>query len=302
MVHVGESDTNRELTALHGPAILSGQFSRENTVRDVLEMVMGCRDVEFGLFRILSKDLRGYFGVSRGTTIIGGYTSSTREYGIPALRELLAASRGMFIFAQLQEFPIEVRQSLSIPVKDLLEWRPEGVPPNLVPLLSQALAPWEHAQAALEASECMDALRFGTMPAPVDADQEEANFIAFWGGKAGPVDDSVTPAKPLSALLPKAEMPKAPQHPMAVTVEILPQPVEANETGEDGNVRQEVAATWVPQPRPATPPGSFAQYQSSPNVPAQPAPVVAPAPPMMPPMPAQSAPPESPPEIGGYWC
>lgn len=272
-MHVGETNSsNRELTALHGSAILSGQISRDSTMRDVLEMVLTCREVRYGIFRILGKMVRGYFAVADGNMIVGAHTTSTREYGIPALRELLSATEGMFVFAQLEEFPIEVRQSLSIPLNELLEWRPEGVPPNMVVMLAQALSPWEQRQAELENSECMDALRLGTMPGPVDAAQEEADFNSFWGGQPDEQVDA-TPAKPLSALVPKVEA--APPNPLAVTVEIVPPPID--EIAPDATpVKEEVAATWIPQPRPATPERPFTA------LPPQPQQFVPPVPPMPP--------------------
>ena len=271
------SDSERDLTALHGPSLLNGTFSRDTSMRDVLEMVAQFKDIEFGLFRILSKELRGYFAVSFGRTILGAHTTSSREFGVPALRELLGANRGMFIFAQLKEFPVEVRQSLEIPLAEMLNWRPEGVPPTMVASLQDALHQWEPAQAALESSECMDALRFGTLPASMDAAEEEASFMGYYGdGVQKEEDDDRTPAKPLSALLPKvlgesgATKALKSQNPMAITVEMPPEPAPTapadrlppgppdigSSNGDDADIRPDVAASWAPQPK--TPSGAFA--------------------------------------------
>jgi hypothetical protein len=271
---VGVSDSNRELTALHGSVLLNGRFSRDNSLRDVLEIVTSMKDVEFGVVRILSKDLRGYFGVSRGATIVGGHTTSSLEYGIPALKQLLEANAGMFLFVRLDEFPLEIRQSLTIPLQDLLSWRPEGVPPNMVPLLSQALAPYEGMQDAFsQGSECMDALRTGKLAAPMDAQQEANDFQLYWDGNVSQATSNADApaANVLGTLMPKRDPAK--QH-LATTVEIpagapeLPaaQPEPVVEVNQEG-VRVDVAASWLPAggaapvPRPMPRPMQQSQQQ-----------------------------------------
>src|SRR5687768_16381571 len=90
---------------LQGSVIHSGQLTAENGLREILEIIASSQEAGCGLLRILSKDVRGYIGVDNRTTIVGAHVTSTREYGIPALRKLLVANKGMFLFLALPEQP-----------------------------------------------------------------------------------------------------------------------------------------------------------------------------------------------------
>lgn len=180
-------DSGADSAKLQGSVILSGQLSADNGLREVLEIVTTSKDVQYGLLRILSKDVRGYIGVSGGVHIVGAHVTSTREYGIPALRKLLVANKGMFVFMALAELPIELRQDLGLSVDDLLNWRPPGFTGAPMPLLREALASLTagRVESIGAASECGEALQKGLLQLPDDA-TEEAEFASYmaWGGEA----------------------------------------------------------------------------------------------------------------------
>lgn len=121
---------------VQGKVWLSGQLSAENSLREVLEVVGGMQGTRFGLLRILSKAVRGYVGIIDGRTITGAQVTSTREFGLPALRKLFAAQKGLFVVMQMTDLPSELQQGLNFPIALLLNHK---VNDQIPPAISDAL-------------------------------------------------------------------------------------------------------------------------------------------------------------------
>jgi tetratricopeptide (TPR) repeat protein len=130
------SDGSAETGNLQGKVWLSGQLSSDSSLREVLEMVGGMKDARFGLLRILSKSVRGYVGILDGQTITGAHVTSTREFGLSALKKLFAAQKGIFIVLEIKNLPAELRQDLNFKISTLLEHQVNGEAP---PVISDAL-------------------------------------------------------------------------------------------------------------------------------------------------------------------
>lgn len=167
--------------------IISGRISETSTLRDILEVVTASPDVQHGVLRILSKDVRGHIGIFCGTSLTGAHVTSTREYGIQALEKLLSAQKGMFAFLSLPEQQIELRQSLTIPIDELLQWKPAGQADNTLPDLSEAILAFAPAQSEKisDAAELGDEQLADNM-APGESGTEKTagnpSYMA-WGGE-----------------------------------------------------------------------------------------------------------------------
>jgi tetratricopeptide (TPR) repeat protein len=108
---------------LEGKVRLSGQLTEETSLREVLEQARTMQDMQCGLVRILSKNIRGYIGITNATVITGAHVTSTREYGLTALRKLLAATKGIFVVMEMSDHPIELQQSLKLSIDELVGYR-----------------------------------------------------------------------------------------------------------------------------------------------------------------------------------
>lgn len=171
---------------LQGNVLLSGQLTAENTLRDVLEIVISqATGVQYGLLRILSKDVRGYMGIREGVTVVGAHVTSTCEYGLPALRKLIVAGKGMFLFMALEDLPIELRQELDVALPEVLNWRAKSAPDKL-PLLREGLAAVTKGRTDVlsSLSECGEALEKGLLLLENDDSEEAFASYMAWGGEA----------------------------------------------------------------------------------------------------------------------
>jgi tetratricopeptide (TPR) repeat protein len=111
--------------SIQGTVVVSGQITPELGLRSVLEELLeDCRHIQHGVLRVLSKDVRGHIGIFCGSYIAGAHVTTSREYGVQALKQLLGASRGMYAFLSLTEQQIELKQSLSLSIDELLNWQP----------------------------------------------------------------------------------------------------------------------------------------------------------------------------------
>jgi hypothetical protein len=111
--------------SIQGTVVVSGQISPEHGLRTVFEEILEeCRHVQHGVLRVLSKDVRGYIGIFCGSYIAGAHVTTSREYGVKALKQLLVASRGMYAFLSVPEQQVELKQSLSLSLDELLNWQP----------------------------------------------------------------------------------------------------------------------------------------------------------------------------------
>jgi tetratricopeptide (TPR) repeat protein len=103
-----------------GTVVFSGQLNEQRPLQAVLQNVMRNQNVEHGVLRVLSKDVRGHIGIASGAIITGAHVTSTSEFGQQGLRKLLGATRGMFAFLALSEQQPELRQGLNIRIQDVV--------------------------------------------------------------------------------------------------------------------------------------------------------------------------------------
>lgn len=167
-------ESGSEKGRLQGAVRLSGQLTSDTSLREVLHQVRGLSD-DCGLLRILSKNIRGYIGITSSSVISGAHVTSTREYGLTALRKLLAANKGIFVVMAMSDHPIELRQNLKLSLDDLLAFRnPDGSA-----TLSDALLFFEtqHSELFMVDKAAQDAATTG-------GDLAEFESYMAWGGEA----------------------------------------------------------------------------------------------------------------------
>lgn len=171
--------------SLQGTVVVSGQITPEADLRKILsEVLEECRHVQHGVLRILSKDVRGHIGIFCGSYIQGAHVTTSREYGVPALTELLSANRGMYAFLSLSEQQVELKQSLSISIDELLNWRAHDGSPDDLPGLEKAASQLAGQSGRFDAISDTDLgniqgdLLSSTTTTPTD----KGAFLA-WGGE-----------------------------------------------------------------------------------------------------------------------
>jgi tetratricopeptide (TPR) repeat protein len=123
---------------IKGTVWLSGQLGADMSLREVLEMIGTMPNGKLAILRILSKSVKGYVGIKDSDTITGAQLTSTRDFGLPALRALFAAEKGLFLIMIMNELPIELRQELSVSIKWMLQHAPQQSAADALELFSAA--------------------------------------------------------------------------------------------------------------------------------------------------------------------
>ncbi len=109
-------------------AVLEGQISDDQDLREVLEIVLNVKDVQNGVLRITCNEFNGRIGIFCGRYITGAKVSSTDETGEEALKKLLTVQKGNFAFLDAKGQDIsDLKQSLSIEIDRLLELLPNSI-------------------------------------------------------------------------------------------------------------------------------------------------------------------------------
>ncbi len=163
---------------LQGSVVLGGQLTPENGLREILEIVVSTKEIPNGLIRVLSKDVRGFIAIADGTTITGAHVTSSCEYGIKALHKLLSTPKGIVVYMAMQDQPIELRQSMTIPLEELLTWSARDAA-GTVPPLNEALKFFEATMSDAAETSIEVALNFSG-PSLEDYDFDT---YAAWGGE-----------------------------------------------------------------------------------------------------------------------
>lgn len=130
-----------------GTALLSGKFSPECSMIQVLEMIQKV-GATHGMLRILSKTGSGYIGMFCGSAITGAHLTTTRENRVPALRKLLATKSGLYGFVSLPQKREELQQGLYVSVDSLLALCDEQM--TLIAALDEMLPPTDCLNAGLD--------------------------------------------------------------------------------------------------------------------------------------------------------
>lgn len=228
--------------SLQQPAVISGQIDSVGGMRAVFEELNEqCRHVQHGILRILSKDVRGYVGVFCGSYITGAHITSTREYGITALKELVVANRGMYAFVSVREQQVELKQSLGISIEDLLTWRPHARDGRLNPSLQDAIDVLATNSGRMETitEEQLKEIQADLLGQSKVVEEDKGAFMA-WGG------DMPVLASNLARLTPRL---------MTRTGELRPEQIERIPIPEDLDelVRKQTGQMEKPQGMSAVP-------------------------------------------------
>lgn len=119
------------------PAVLQGVISKDDGLREAVEIVMTLKDINSGVLEIRSSEYSGRIGIAWGRFITGA-ALDTGERGKVALRKLLTLRSGRFSFVDTKGEPVlELRQALGVDLN--------GVAPY-IPDINPTVTPWLYEQ------------------------------------------------------------------------------------------------------------------------------------------------------------
>jgi tetratricopeptide (TPR) repeat protein len=212
--------------------------------------------------RVISPDINGQISICNGQTIVGARFTKRPEDGLPALRQILGATRGMFALVEPDQ-NFQFGQPLDVSLNDILEWR-DLRDPQSIPTISQAVNAFDSPQD----HEVADQNSLAPVPEVALHTQEPGNKDAVQV-LLGIMEDEPMPPSIVQGVArkPSQEVPATISHSIPPESEHIDEP--AYEEAQPPADVQEPAYIGEPQPPayfedPQEPPAYFEEPQEPP--------------------------------------